>query len=79
MKAVPQGPLAVISTTSVLGSHGIEVFVYRESLSGMYGFYSQAIGRISLGVHGDEMEKAAEIIGEYRREEGGDSAEGDDG
>ena len=60
---------------SILESNGIEVFQYKESLSGMYGFYSSAIGRISLGVHGDEMEKAAEIIRAYREQEEGDPPE----
>ena len=61
---------------SILESHGIEVFVYKESLSTMYGFYSPTIGRIRLGVHGDQMERAAEIIGDYRTGEGEEPGEG---
>jgi hypothetical protein len=60
---------------SVLESNGIEVFQYKESLSNMFGFYSSAMGRISLGVHGDEMEKAAEIIEGYQEQAGGESPE----
>ena len=50
---------------SILESNGIEVFVYKESLSSMYGFYSPTIGLVKLGVHADEMDRAAEIIRDY--------------
>ena len=47
---------------SILESNDITVFVYQESLSGMYGFYSPSIGKISLGVHSENIERAKEII-----------------
>jgi hypothetical protein len=50
---------------SILDSNGIEVFVYQETLSNMYGFYSPSIGKISLGVHAEHIEKAKEIISSY--------------
>jgi hypothetical protein len=68
-------PVEASIVQSILESNGIEVFVYKESLSNMFGFYSSAMGRISLGVHADEMEKAAEILEGYREQAGGESPE----
>ena len=50
---------------SILESNGIEVFKYQESLSHMYGIYSPSIGKISLGVHQEYIEKAKELISNY--------------
>jgi hypothetical protein len=55
---------------SILESNDIEVFVYQESLSNMYGFYSPSIGRIKLGVHAEQIEKAIEIIASYAEQPG---------
>lgn len=62
---------------SILESNDIEVFIYQESLSSMYGFYSPSIGRISLGVHAEQVERAKEIIANYSViPERGDRSEG---
>ena len=50
---------------SMLESSDIEVFVYQESLSSLYGFFSPSMGRISLGVHAEDMEKAREVVAGY--------------
>ena len=50
---------------SMLESNDMEVFVYQESLSSLYGFYSPSMGRISLGVHAEHIEKAREIVASY--------------
>jgi hypothetical protein len=53
---------------SILESNDVAVFVYQESLAGLYGFYSPSIGKISLGVHPEHIEKAKEIIKSYAEE-----------
>jgi hypothetical protein len=68
-------PVEASIVQSILESHGIRVFQYKESLSNMFGFYSSAMGRISLGVHADEMEKAAEVLEGYQEQEGEESPE----
>ena len=50
---------------SILEANDIEVFAYKESLSQLYGFFSPSIGKISLGVHAEQMEKAKEVIAGY--------------
>ena len=52
---------------SMLEANDIEVFVYQESLSSLYGFYSPSMGRISLGVHSEDIEKAREIVAGYSK------------
>ncbi len=53
---------------SILESNDIAVFLYKESLSQLYGFFSPSMGRISLGVHAEQMEKAEEIIECFMKE-----------
>jgi arginyl-tRNA--protein-N-Asp/Glu arginylyltransferase len=53
---------------SMLEANDIEVFVYQESLSSLYGFYSPSMGRISLGVHAENIEKAGEIVASYAKQ-----------
>ena len=60
---------------SMLESSDIEVFVYQESLSSLYGFFSPSMGRISLGVHGEDIEKAREIVAGYSRQSDEESGE----
>lgn len=60
---------------SILESNDIEVFVYKESLSNMYGFYSPTIGRIRLGVHAEKKDQAKEIIASYAEQSGTGKAE----
>ena len=57
----------------ILESNGIEVFVYGESISTMYGFFSPTVGGISLGVPPEQTGRALEVIREYETGAGGDS------
>jgi len=54
---------------SILESNGIQVFVYGESISNMYGIFSPTIGGISLGVPEEQAEAAAEIVRDFRRQQ----------
>jgi len=56
---------------SILESNGVEVFVYGESISSMYGIFSPTVGGISLGVPAEQTDRALEVIGEYESEAGG--------
>ena len=57
---------------SILESNGIEVYVYGESISSMYGFFSPTVGGTSLGVPADQTDKALDVIREYENEAGRD-------
>jgi hypothetical protein len=60
---------------SMLESSDIEVFVYQESLSSLYGFFSPSMGRISIGVHVEDVEKAREIVAGFSKLSDGDAPE----
>ena len=51
---------------SILESNDIEVFVYKESVNTMYGFFSSTIGGVQLGVPAEQAERATEIIEAYQ-------------
>jgi hypothetical protein len=57
---------------SILESNGIEVYVYGESISSMYGIFSPTVGGISLGVPAEQTDKALEVLREYENEAGRD-------
>lgn len=61
---------------SVLEGSGIDVYVYDENISMMEPFYSRAVGGIKLLVSDEQLEKAKEILKEYRGKEGQDPSVG---
>ena len=58
---------------SLLDANGIEVFMHDENLTRMYPFYSATVGGIKLAVPDDQIEKAKEVLKEYRGKEGQES------
>ena len=57
---------------SLLTAHDIEVIMYDESISRMHGLYAPAVGGIKLVVPDEEIERARDILKEYRSKEGQD-------
>ena len=55
---------------SLLEANGIDVFMHDENLTRMYPFYSAAVGGIKLAVPDEQVEKAQDVLREYRGSEG---------
>ena len=55
---------------SLLEANGISVFMYDENTARLNPFYSSAIGGIKLMVPDEEVEKARDVLNEYREKEG---------
>jgi len=57
-------------TKSLLEANGIDVFMHDETLTRMYPFTSAAVGGIKLAVPDEQVEKAKDVLLEYRGSEG---------
>ena len=55
---------------SLLEASGIAVFMYDENTARLNPFYSSAIGGIKLMVPDEQVEKARDVLEEYRAKEG---------
>lgn len=61
---------------SLLEANGLDVFMHDENLTRMYPFTSAAVGGIKLAVPDEQIEKAKDVLQEYRGKEGQESSWG---
>jgi hypothetical protein len=59
-----------VQVKSLLEASGIDVFMHDENLTRMYPFTSAAVGGIKLAVPDEQVEKARDVLREYRESEG---------
>ena len=61
---------------SLLEASGIKVFMYDENTARLNPFYSSAIGGIKLMVPDEDVDRAREVLQEYREKEGQETERG---